>query len=294
MICTNCFKGEYVTIRIPKKVIINDRPVIIEDIECEKCASCGDIVFTHQQGLELDKKRINIEFSSKPILTPYQLALLRKILNMSLDEISDLLHIGKNTYGRWERGEVAITPSMNLLVHNFLDRFSQARVNLMEKEMKVAIEEAKKRYLDDFLSLGEFIRKVLSATKILPEVICRKIGIEMELFNQIQNNEVLPEKVPIEIWADVLMFFHLSIKNLWQLLENALAVYNLRDKVSFIHTRKANYGQKGVASQSRSINKILEQYLDQERSSLSKDTISEAYIKKIEANVKKKEKMEER
>jgi len=288
MICTNCFKGEYVTIRIPKEVIINDRPVIIEDVECEKCPSCDEIIFTHQQGLELDKKRINIEFSSKPILTSYQLGLLRKILNMSLDEISDLLHIGKNTYGRWERGEVAITPSMNLLVHNFIDKFSQAKVNLIETEMQVAIEEAKKRYFDNSMSLGEFIRKVLTATKILPEVICRKIGIKAELFNLIQNNEVSPEKLPVEISANILIFFHLSVNSLWQLFENALAIYHLRGKVSFIHTRKANYGQKGVASQSESINKILEQYLDQERSSLSKHTISETYMKKIEEYVKKK------
>lgn len=288
MICTSCFKGEYKTIRTSKEAIINDRSIVIEDIECEKCSVCGDIIFTHQQSLELDKKRINLEFSSKPIMTPYELVLLRKILNMSLEEICDLLHIGKNTYGRWERGEVAITPSMNLLVHNFMDRFREARVNLIEAEMQAAIKEAQERYFDETLSLGEFIRKVLSATKILPEVICRKIGSQIELFNQIQNNEVFPEKIPIEISANILIFFQITMKKLRQLLDNALAVYQLREKVSFIHTRKANYGQEGVVSQSRSINKILEQYLDQERPSSSKDTISEAYIKKIEDYVKKK------
>lgn len=293
MICTNCFKGEYKTIRIPKETIINDRPAVIEDVECEKCFVCGDIIFTHQQSLELDKKRINIEFSSKPTLIPYQLELLRRILNMSLDEICDSLHIGKNTYGRWERGEVAITPSMNLLVHNFIDRFKEAKVNLIEMETQAAIKEAKERYFDKSLSLGEFIRKVLSATKILPEVICRKTGSEIEFFNRIQNNEVSPEKIPIEIAANILEFFHLTISNLRQLLENALAVHHLRGKISFIHVRKANYGQEGITSQSKSINKILEQYLDQERASFSK-TISEAYMKSIEEYVKKKEKKGEK
>jgi transcriptional regulator with XRE-family HTH domain len=235
-----------------------------------------------------------MEFSSKPILTPYELVLLRRILNMSLEEICDLLHIGKNTYGRWERGEVAITPSMNLLVHNFMDRFREVKVNLIEMEMQAAIKEAKKRYFNDSLSLGEFIRKVLSATKILPEVICRKIGSKIELFNQIQNNEVSPEKIPVEISAKILVFFQLTIKNLRQLLDNTLAIHSLGKKVSFVYTRKANYGQKGVAAQSKSINKILEQYLEQERSSCSGHTISEDYIKKIEDYIMKKMKMEEK
>ena len=292
MICTNCFKGEYATIKISKEVVINDRSVIIEDIECEKCPACNDIIFTHQQSLELDKKRINIEFSSKPLLTPEQLGLIRKILNMSLDEISDLLHIGKSTFGRWERGEVAITSSMNLLVHNFVDRFPQVKVNLIETEMKAAIEEVKKKYFDNFISLGEFIRKIISATKILPEVICRKIDITIDFLNQIQNNEISPEKIPIEVSANIVKFFQLPINSLRQLFENTLAIYNVRRKVSFIHARKTNYGQEGIASQSRSINKILEQYLDQERSSLLKPKISDEYIKKIEECVKKKEMME--
>jgi DNA-binding XRE family transcriptional regulator len=62
------------------------------------------MIFTHPQSLALDKKRIHLEFGSKPILTTGQLKLLRKILNMNLEEICRLLHIGKNSYGRWERG----------------------------------------------------------------------------------------------------------------------------------------------------------------------------------------------
>ena len=294
MICTSCFKGEYKTIRIQKEVIINDHPVVIDDVECEKCSVCNDIIFTHQQSIELDKKRINLEFSSKPILTPYELVLLRKILNMNLEEICDLLHVGKNTYGRWERGEVAITPSMNLLVHNFMDRFRDAKVNLIEMEMQAAIKEAKENIFDDSLSLGEFIRKVLSATKILPEVICKKIGFETEYFNKIQNNEIFPEKIPVEISANILIFFQLTINNLQQLLNKALAVYSMRGKISFVHARKSNYGQEGIASQSRSINKILEKYLDKEKSTSLEHTVSEAYMKQVEDYINKKIKLEEK
>jgi len=68
MLCTNCFNNEYRTTTILKEVVINGRAQSIKDLECEKCPGCGDIIFTHAQSLALDKKRINLEFSSKPIL----------------------------------------------------------------------------------------------------------------------------------------------------------------------------------------------------------------------------------
>ncbi|MDP2218505.1 MAG: hypothetical protein Q8J68_14605 [Methanolobus sp.] len=57
MFCTNCFQDEYRTTAISRDVIINERKQTIGDLECEKCPSCGDIVFTHPQSLALDKKR---------------------------------------------------------------------------------------------------------------------------------------------------------------------------------------------------------------------------------------------
>ena len=67
MICSNCFKDEYRTITISKNFDVNGVIKTIKNIECEQCPSCKDIIFTHQQSLELDKKRTNLEFSAKPI-----------------------------------------------------------------------------------------------------------------------------------------------------------------------------------------------------------------------------------
>ena len=57
MICSNCFKGEYVTIKTSKEVRINGHLKIIKDIECEQCPSCNEIIFTSQQSFTLDEKR---------------------------------------------------------------------------------------------------------------------------------------------------------------------------------------------------------------------------------------------
>jgi len=65
------------------------------------------------------------------------------IIRRRSEEICNLFRIGKNSYGRWERGESEISPSMNLLVHQLIERFPEARVNLIESEMRAEIEKAR-------------------------------------------------------------------------------------------------------------------------------------------------------
>lgn len=70
MHCTNCFEHEYQTSLVSKEAMINGTLQVLQDLECEKCPGCGDIVFTHAQSLAMDKKRINLELRPKPILPP--------------------------------------------------------------------------------------------------------------------------------------------------------------------------------------------------------------------------------
>lgn len=280
MLCTNCFQDEYRTITISKDVVINGRTQTIGDVECEKCPSCGDIIFTHPQSLALDKKRINLEFSSQPTLTSQQLRLLRKILNMNLEEICNLLHIGKNSYGRWERGEIEISPSMNLLVHQLIERFPEARVNLIEVEMQIEIEKARTRYLTDSVSLGEFVRNVLQATKIVTDVACERLGIGLGELERIENNDLLPERIPVRISANILKFFQLTMDSLRQLLENTLKVQGLKQQVSFMHVRTSKYGKAKESIRTRSMNKILEQYVAEE-GTMAQPSVDPEYLRKI-------------
>lgn len=280
MLCTNCFNGDYRTTTISKDVVINGRTQTIGDVECETCPNCGDIIFTHSQSLTLDKKRIQLEFGSQPILTTQQLRLLRKILNMNLEEICNLLHIGKNSYGRWERGEIEISPSMNLLVHQLIERFPEARVNLIEVEMQTEIEKARTRYLTDSVSLGEFVRNVLRATKIVTDIACDKLGIAAGDLERIENNDLPPERIPARISANILMFFQLTMDNLRQLLENALKIQGLKQQVSFMHVRTSKYGKAKESTQARSMNKILEQYVAEE-GTMAQPSVDPEYLRKI-------------
>lgn len=131
MICTNCFEAEYRAAKTELTITVNGESHVLRDLDCETCPACGEVTFTHGQSLEIDKKRIALEFGLKPLLTPEQLKTLRRVLDMKLDEICDLLQIGRNTYGRWERGEVAITPSMNLLVHSLMEKMPDVRTEVV-------------------------------------------------------------------------------------------------------------------------------------------------------------------
>jgi hypothetical protein len=44
---------------------------------------------------------------------------------------------------------------MNLLVHQLIERFPEAKVNLIESEMRAEIEKARMRCLTDSVSLGK-------------------------------------------------------------------------------------------------------------------------------------------
>lgn len=153
MICTNCFNTDYQTATTELTVTVNGEPHLLRDLACETCPACGEVTFTHEQSLEIDKKRVALEFGLKPLLTPEQLKAVRRVLNMKLEEICDLLQIGRNTYGRWERGEVAITPSMNLLVHNFIEKFPE--VYLMILGNKLPIRTAWNDFHDVLIHVAE-------------------------------------------------------------------------------------------------------------------------------------------
>jgi DNA-binding transcriptional regulator YiaG len=281
MICTNCFKADYKTAKTELAVTINGEKHILRDLDSEICPACGDITFSHAQSLEIDKKRIALEFGLKPLLAPDQLKTLRRILNMKLDEICDLLHIGRNTYGRWERGEVEITPSMNLLVHNLIEKIPDASVNLLESARIAIIEKANTTLIGQYISFGEYIREVIAATGLLPDLVCSSVGIEPAELDRIQNNDVSPEKTPAETTARIAHYFRLPFDPLNRLLNEAFTVFTMKSSVSAVHARSTCYGSKGEAIQASSVNKILEKLAQKQWDTQNREQVSDKYLEKV-------------
>lgn len=283
MICTNCFATEYTTATTELTVTICGEDHILTNLACERCPACGDIIFTHAQSLEIDKKRISLEFGIKPLLTPEQLKTLRRVLNMTLDDICDLLHIGRNTYGRWERGEVAITPSMNLLVHNLIEKVPDARINLLPGDRAAAIQKANTSLLEQYISFGEYIREVIFITKLLPDVVCDSLNIEPADLTKIENNDFAPETISPEVTARIVQFFSLNLDNLKRLLNATLTVFNMKSSANMVHARSTSYDAKGAAIQASTVNKVLEKLAQKNGTTSDRKLVSDEYLEKVKA-----------
>jgi YgiT-type zinc finger domain-containing protein len=283
MICTNCFEADYRTEKTKVPVSIDGEERVLRDMECEVCPTCGDTIFTHDQSLEIDKKRVALAFGSKPLLTQAQLKNLRGILAMNLDEICEVLHIGKNTYGRWERGDSDITPSMNLLVHNLIEKVPGAAVNLFPVERQKKLESVNPRLLRPETSFGEYIRAALEATKLIPATVCAAVGITPQELTKLQNNEVEPEKIPVEASAKILQFFRLNLDALRNLMDNSLGILDMKSGVTAVHARSTSYDGKAASIQDSSVNKILEKLAQQKGGLKVKRSVSEEYLAKVKA-----------
>ena len=281
MICTNCFEDDYRTEKTQVPVSIEGECRVLRDIECEVCPSCGDTMFTHDQSLEIDKKRVALEFGLKPSLTPAQLKALRSLLAMNLDGICEVLHIGKNTYGRWERGDSDITASMNLLVHNLIEKVPGAAVNLFPAERGKTLDSLNPRLLKPETSFGEYIRTAVEGAKLIPVIVCEAVGVTLQELAKLQNNEVEPEKIPVEVAAKMVRFFRLNVDALRNLLNNTTGIFDMKTGVTAVHARSTSYDGKGASIQDSSINKILEKLAQQKGGLQVKRSVSEEYLAKV-------------
>ena len=213
MICTNCFEADYQTVKTDLSLKINEQDHILRDLNCETCPACGEVAFTPEQNLEIDKKCIALEFCSRPLLSPIELKTLRSVLNMNLNEICDLLHINY-AYGRWERGEAAIPLSINLLIHILIERIPDAPVNIFEKKRVEAIEKANASLLKSDLSFGEYLQQAIALTGLMPSIVAASLGIVPAELAKIANNVVPPERIPPEVTAKIARYFSLPTETL--------------------------------------------------------------------------------
>ena len=250
MICTNCLEADYQTSKTELTVTINGQSHVLHDLDCETCPSCGEVTFTQGQSIDIDTKRIALEFSTKPTLTPVELKTLRSFLRLNLNETCDLLHIGRNSYGRWERGEVAITPSMNLLVHNLIARIPDAPVNIFARERFFAIEKANAFLVNGDLSFGGYLRQVISLTRLMPDIVSASVGIASGQLASIENDEFPPEKIPPQVTAKIAHFFNLPFEILVRQLNELLKIIAMRNSATAVHDWTSCYEGKGMSKES--------------------------------------------
>jgi hypothetical protein len=284
MICTNCFEADYQTVKTDLCLMVNDQERILRDLDCETCPACGAVTFSEAQNLEIDKKRIMLEFCSRPLLTPVELKSLRCVLGMNLNEICDLLHL-RYTYGRWERGEAEIPLSINLLVHNLIEKIPDAPVNVFEKQRVAAIDKANAYLLKNELSFGEYLQKVIALTHLMPEIVSEAVGIPPAELSKIKNNLVPPERIPPEVTARIARYFSLPVDTLLLQLKELQRVTYLKHSGTAAQERPSRYDGRFPNSRVPRLSLVYYKPAQEKNAPQDCPKLGEEYLARVKAAV---------
>ena len=131
--------------------------------------------------------------------------------------------------------------SINLLVHNLIERIPDAPVNVFEKKRLAAVEKANASLLKNDLSLGEYLQKVIDLTGLMPDIVSDSVGIAAAELDRIGNNLLPPERIPPEVTARIAQYFCLPIETLLSQLNELHKITVLKQSGSATLERSNRY-----------------------------------------------------
>jgi putative zinc finger/helix-turn-helix YgiT family protein len=102
-------KGAY---RFEPPAIVPGGPIVIADTEWSHCGSCGDDVLSPNLEASIDEERRR----RLGLLTRGEIRNVRETLRLSVQDMSQLLGVGEQTYDRWENGRSLPTMPGNALL----------------------------------------------------------------------------------------------------------------------------------------------------------------------------------
>ena len=105
--CPVCGAESTVKIRhAPFEGKYNQLSIRVEDAESYICDACGEEFFTNEQSKELSRRVKASAREQLGVLSPERIVALRRRLNLSQEELEDLLGLGEKVITRWENGRV--------------------------------------------------------------------------------------------------------------------------------------------------------------------------------------------
>jgi putative zinc finger/helix-turn-helix YgiT family protein len=104
--CANCDSERAKKICKKFEARYNQTPVVIENVEMYKCESCGEEFLTPSQSRELSRRIKDHVREQSGLLSPEQIAAIRKNLGLSQSELENLFGLGEKVVTRWETGRV--------------------------------------------------------------------------------------------------------------------------------------------------------------------------------------------
>jgi HTH-type transcriptional regulator / antitoxin MqsA len=105
--CPICGSSKSVALRRGRfEATYNKVPITLEDVESYVCESCGEEFFTKEQDREVSQRVLEAARQKLGVLSPERVVTIRKKLNLSQEDMEELLDLGDKVVTRWETGRV--------------------------------------------------------------------------------------------------------------------------------------------------------------------------------------------
>jgi putative zinc finger/helix-turn-helix YgiT family protein len=115
--CPNCDTTKRVTLRRGRfETTYNKIPITLDDAEMYICEECNTEIFTREQERSASQRVLEIARQKLGILSPEQVVTIRKGLDISQEDMEDLLGLGEKVVTRWETGRVVPGKTTDILL----------------------------------------------------------------------------------------------------------------------------------------------------------------------------------
>ena len=120
MLCIEC-GSEMVKCTDSIKEVFRGEELTITGIEHYRCESCGEVLFTAEEGKKYDKA-ISEQYAMRTdLLSPNDIKEVRKKYNLSQQEFQQVLGVSSPSVSRWETGKAPQSKPVDLLIRAYKD-----------------------------------------------------------------------------------------------------------------------------------------------------------------------------
>ena len=111
-----------------------NKPLTVRDLDHSECAECGYELILPHQNRRNDARIRDARREASGLLTSSRIKAIRKNLGVSQQHMAALIGCGKNSFSKYERGEVTQSAAMDKLLR-ILDASPEA-FDILEKQQR--------------------------------------------------------------------------------------------------------------------------------------------------------------
>jgi len=115
-VCPDCHKGHLQEEVYSDEIRYRDQMLVVEGLKCWVCDHCGAEIIRADQVREGDRLIAEAKRCADGLLSGDEIRAIRKSLDLTQKEASELFGGGQNAFSKYERGEVIQSVAMDRLV----------------------------------------------------------------------------------------------------------------------------------------------------------------------------------